>query len=131
MELGISITSMPDVVSFIGFPSQSEGFSFGNAPRLFIETMHIVAIRGWFFFGVSKYDCGYGSLVAFSEGTAFVGDGVGDLWLDDVGIIYGVVLEATIPREAVFMGSVAPGADGLVPLGVFFGHGDVGITQED
>lgn len=78
---------MLDVVSFIGFPSQSETLSLGDASRLLIETMHIVAIRSWFFFCVSKYDRGYGSFVAFPESTAFVGDGVWDLRLNDVGII--------------------------------------------
>lgn len=129
MKLSIGITSVLDVVPFVRFPPQAEGFSLGDTPWLLVEAAHVIAIRGGLFLCVSKDDCGYGPFVAFSEGTALVGIGGWDLWFDDVSIVDRVIFEATVFGEAIFMGSMPPGAGGLIPLGVIFGHGDVGIAE--
>lgn len=131
MKLSIRITSMLYVVSLIRFPTESEGFSVRSASRLLIKSLHIIAIRSWFFFCISEYDCGYRPFFAFSKGTALVSISRRYLRLDNVGIVNRIILEAAIFREAVFMRSMSPSADRLIPLRVLFWHWDMGIAQKD
>lgn len=131
VELGVGILSVLDIVLFVVLPAQSKGFAPWSTPWMFIEAVHIVSVRCWFFFGVSEHDCGNWFLVSFSESTTFRCERGWNLWLEDIAVIRRTVFETIVLGETVFVSSVSPGASWLMPLGPFFGHGDVGITEKD
>ena len=130
MELCVCIASMLYEISLIVFPAQSKGLPFWIFPWVLVKTFHVVPIRSRLFLCVPEDYCWDGLFLSLPKGTAFGGDGGGYLWLEDISVVGGTILEPVVLGETVFVGSVPPGGGGLVPLGRLLGHFDVGIAEQ-
>lgn len=122
---------MLDIVLFIVFPAESKGLSFWNTSRLLVKTTHGVSVRGRFLFSVSENNWWNWLFVAFPKSTTFGSQWGRNLRLENVTVVCRAIFETVVFGEAIFMRSVSPSAGWLIPLGSFFGHGDMGVTEED
>lgn len=82
--------------SFVIFPAYSEAFSIGFSSSLLVDCGKIIAIWCWFFFGIAEDDIRDGSALSTSKGATFPRDGVWNLRLDNIGIVWRAIFESAI-----------------------------------
>ena len=106
---------MIDVVFLVCFPTETEWSTLDVSACLFVEDFHIVPIGCGFLFGISQSDFRDGLFIPFSKSTWFWCPSCGYLRLDNVSILYTIVLKPIILGKGIFVRSVSPCCCRLIP----------------